>query len=478
LEDEFRRVFEQIWSGSDDAEKATLRAVADGAILEPGSTDRLESEGYLMGEGPRLIIFSRLFADFIRKQPRPGAPPIVKPGTPVTGAPEALTGDEPLRFEARIPWNVFPSALFFATADAAAKVGDITIENCTSKKAPFEVTCQLGPFSEVSTIADSLDPGLPRELPLQVDLRESVKSIPNPIWTRVEYSVTFNPGSMNPLAKKQYKRVRLLPSDHFLFARWDTVKRELEDFSWLICAWVNSQEPRLGSLRQRALDAYPQLGFPTESAENPGELARGKAAAIYAALQEEKIRYFDNAVVFHSSNDQYMQRVQPCGKTLETGAGNCLDGSVLFASLLSLCGVDPGILLMPGHALAAWRPPGTGGNSWQYIDTTGLPKLSFDKSIESAKTLIKEKTAGVAISRPTVSLADPQNFAIIVDVHETVKTKGPDLTLLEAHMELGRGRQGCPSGVGYVYNISPPCGERELSCARRGGPGHAYRTRP
>jgi hypothetical protein len=160
-----------------------------------------------------------------------------------------------------------------------------------------------------------------------------------------------------------------------------------------------------------------------KSTENPGEFAREKAAAIYAALQEEKIRYFDNAVVFHSGNDQYMQRVQSCGKTLETGTGNCLDGSVLFASLLSLCGVDPGILLMPGHALAAWRRPGTGGNAWQYIDTTGLPKLSFDESIECAKTSIKEKAAGVAISPPAASLADPQNFAIIVDVHETIKAK-------------------------------------------------------
>ncbi|WP_125486735.1 hypothetical protein [Edaphobacter aggregans] len=422
LVDEFHQVFEQIWTGCDEAERATLRAIADGATIEPGSADRLETEGYLMEDGPCLTIFSKLFADFIRKKPKPSASALVKPATPETGVPETLSVDEPLRFETNIPWDVFPSALFFATADAAANVGEIKIENCTGKKASIEVTCQLGPWSEVSTTADAFDPG-PSLLPLQVDLRESVKTIRDPVWTRVDYSVTLDPGGANSVAKKRFKKVRLLPPDHFLFARWDSVRMELEDFSWLICAWVNSQEPRLAPVRERALDLFPRLGVPTEAVGDPGHFARQKVAAIYEALQGQKIRYFDNAVVFHSGNDQYMQRVQSCGKTIEIGTGNCLDGSVLFASLLSLCGVDPGILLMPGHAIAAWRAPGAAENDWQYVDTTGLPGLAFEQATALATARIDERQNGVQILAPAATLPDPENFATIVDVHHTIRTR-------------------------------------------------------
>jgi hypothetical protein len=95
----------------------------------------------------------------------------------------------------------------------------------------------------------------------------------------------------------------------------------------------------------------------------------------------------------------------------------------LFASLLSLCGIDPGILLMPGHALAAWRAPSAAGNDWKYIDTTGLSLVPFEQATALATELVRKRERTVQVLPPAATLADPEDFAIIVDVHDTIRTR-------------------------------------------------------
>ena len=64
---------------------------------------------------------------------------------------------------------------------------------------------------------------------------------------------------------------------------------------------------------------------------------------------------------------------------LENGGGNCIDGSVLSASILEAFGLKPYILLVPGHAFVAVHSGGTPGIRWP-IETTivGTEASAFD----------------------------------------------------------------------------------------------------
>jgi hypothetical protein len=57
-------------------------------------------------------------------------------------------------------------------------------------------------------------------------------------------------------------------------------------------------------------------------------------------------------------------------------SANCLDGTVLLASVLEAASLNPALVLVPGHAFLAWETQ-DGNGEWDYLETTMIGTHDF-----------------------------------------------------------------------------------------------------
>ncbi len=66
-------------------------------------------------------------------------------------------------------------------------------------------------------------------------------------------------------------------------------------------------------------------------------------------------------------------------ESLEDKQANCIDGAVLFATLLEAASLNPALVIVPGHAFVAWET-WSGSNVWNYLETTMIGTHSFQEA--------------------------------------------------------------------------------------------------
>ncbi len=79
-----------------------------------------------------------------------------------------------------------------------------------------------------------------------------------------------------------------------------------------------------------------------------------RVAAVWAALEQRGLRYADGDPALARGPVLWSQRVRLPAATWEERRANCIDGSVLIASVLERLGLAPFIVLLPGHALVGF----------------------------------------------------------------------------------------------------------------------------
>lgn len=89
-------------------------------------------------------------------------------------------------------------------------------------------------------------------------------------------------------------------------------------------------------------------------------------------------------VAFSPEEGTATQRVRLPSESLEQGQANCIDGTILFASLLEAMSLSPSIVVVPGHAFVGWET-WLGSDEWQYLETTMVRSHSFDVACATAE---------------------------------------------------------------------------------------------
>lgn len=114
-----------------------------------------------------------------------------------------------------------------------------------------------------------------------------------------------------------------------------------------------------------------------------------QAQAIYDALkQDADITYVNSLIAFNPEESARGQRVRLPRESLEERQANCMDGTLLFASLLEAATINPAIVIIPGHAFVGWEAPQNSG-TWEYLETTMIGANTF----EEARAIGKQKAA-------------------------------------------------------------------------------------
>src|SRR5690606_2706094 len=88
------------------------------------------------------------------------------------------------------------------------------------------------------------------------------------------------------------------------------------------------------------------------------------------------------------TNGVYAQHVRSISGALATSQANCVDGTVLFASVLRRIGIEPLLVKIPGHMYLGYRLRAGSAES-AFLETTlmgaaNLGNLPSDRSITGA----------------------------------------------------------------------------------------------
>src|SRR5579872_6819757 len=170
--------------------------------------------------------------------------------------------------------------------------------------------------------------------------------------------------------------------------------RAVEDMFWgkgfkyaqFIASWVTPHDPRVESVLTHAKELMPGRRLPGyeewKNVAGQERETRLQAQAIYTALQEQKLSYVKSSLTF-GSNTNISERIRTPRESILASSANCIDAAVLFASAFENLGIEPVIVLVPGHAYVGVKTAENSGR-FLYIDVALTGRFSFDAAVGSA----------------------------------------------------------------------------------------------
>ena len=167
---------------------------------------------------------------------------------------------------------------------------------------------------------------------------------------------------------------------------------------------------------QKLKDLSGSSSFTEYQSGNPNEVVR-QVAAIFATLHEEGIVYRS----MPASYEQIGQRITLPEQVLSGKLGNCIELSLLFASVLEGVGINSGIILENGHAyLGIWLV----NDSCRYstLDDASFIEKKSSKGIDEIMVIestgITAENTSLEQSRLTAEqhLSKTENFQLFIDV--------------------------------------------------------------
>lgn len=291
------------------------------------------------------------------------------------------------------------------------------VSNPSAASTTVVLTSWIEQFSYTCTDTIHLDPGKSHticQLPiLKLDEIASIYEVRQAVLhTRTSY---LHDGQESLLFLQDYD-IRFLARDALIWAIIvdDTT---IHDLSHHIAAWVTPNAKPVVKMLRHAADYHPtgQLwGYQDNGAAHQrAAIVRGQIKAIFQALKEKgEITYINSPISFGRKANEVQQRVNLSVDSLAHRQANCIDGAVLYASLIERADMNPVIVLVPGHAFVGWET-WTGSGQYEFLETTMTESHAFEDAFNQG---MREFAAvQPSIDRP---LFDPKGFAVLLKITE------------------------------------------------------------
>ena len=125
-------------------------------------------------------------------------------------------------------------------------------------------------------------------------------------------------------------------------------EKDYVDISWMFAAYVNEDHPAIPGLMKEAQDMKVIDGFDAYQSHDPGRVLL-QVFAVWEALRQHHIKYSDIGTTTTESDSLYTLHVRFIDESLAESHANCVDASVMLASVLRRMGIDTFLALEPGH---------------------------------------------------------------------------------------------------------------------------------
>ena len=141
-------------------------------------------------------------------------------------------------------------------------------------------------------------------------------------------------------------------------------------------AYVNEESPLIDQLLREALNTRIVRRFQGYQNNTAGSVDK-QVYALWHVLQKRNFRYSSVSYSSLSSNVVYSQRVRTFADAFNSSQINCVDGSVLFASLLRAINITPVLVQIPGHMFVGYYTDSSKKNL-TFLETTMIGDVDLD----------------------------------------------------------------------------------------------------
>jgi hypothetical protein len=155
------------------------------------------------------------------------------------------------------------------------------------------------------------------------------------------------------------------------------------DTRFLFAAFVNEDHPWINPLLQEALKTGKVSQF-TGYYSHRAEEVFHQIDAVWTALQRRGVRYSSVAVNSDVSERVKSQHVRLLDESVRYSQANCVDGTVMLASILQRIGLHTSLILVPGHMFLQVAEDADDRTSF-YIETTMIGNADLKAAIKRGK---------------------------------------------------------------------------------------------
>lgn len=163
-----------------------------------------------------------------------------------------------------------------------------------------------------------------------------------------------------------------------------------QDNEWVdvrenFAAYVNEDHPLIDQILKMAGDIQAASGYSPQFSgyQRNSQSVYLEIASIWQALKALGFRYSSITDTAPKARLVGTQHVRLIGDSLDTAQANCVDGSVLFASIFKKIGLHPYLVLVPGHMFVAVDLDEQ-GHETAFIETTLLGTAEFQQAVDRA----------------------------------------------------------------------------------------------
>jgi hypothetical protein len=157
------------------------------------------------------------------------------------------------------------------------------------------------------------------------------------------------------------------------------------DLSRYLGAFVTPNAQEVVDFLRTVAGHHPRgrlVGYPRK---NPEKEAESQVRAVFEALRGTETTYVHSITAFNPEVGTHGQRVRLPREALTSRQANCIDGTLLVASLLEAMSMAPAIVVVPYHAFVGWEKA-PGSNEWDYLETTLIGSTrTFEQACEYAR---------------------------------------------------------------------------------------------
>lgn len=307
---------------------------------------------------------------------------------------------EEIEINYRLQFSVVPAGIYRVLNFGEFPNGLIKyiIKNNSDSEKKFLIKTSIDRFSDTQSTRLQLKPHKVEYVThapvLIFDEVSKIKDIEN---ATITHSISYNVGERVITEILDSEKILMHPLTTIYWALENVETYRIQFLGNYIAAWVTPRSTFVEEMLRVAADNHPQdyiIGYqgPKKAAtQEKIDIVRTQIESIYNALKNErKIKYVDASTIsFQGENCQTMQKVRLPDESLKSASANCLDGAVLFASLIESAGMNPVIVLIPEHAFVGWEIWNK-AKKYEYLETTMLSRCDFKEALAEGNRRFKK----------------------------------------------------------------------------------------
>lgn len=258
-------------------------------------------------------------------------------------------------------------------------------------------------------------------------LKNNIQAVPTSVVVKVE---------LNGKSLGQRVRTFSVRSINECLLGYYTTGKKYHDTGIFFAAYVNEDHPLIDQVLREALNTRIVNKF---VGYQFGEVAvDNQVYALWNVLQKRKFRYSSVSNTSLSSNVVFSQRVRTLDDALSSSQINCVDGTVLFASLLRAVNITPILVRTPGHMFVGYYT-NSKETDLNFLETTLIGDVDMDDFFPDEKldsTMVGKSQN--QMSRITFDKSKEYASKKYNQYKDKIRTVNQGVTFLEISKEVRR----------------------------------------